>query len=118
MAREFEVFVNVIHQGNEQLDDVSKRLGAMVKQNAVQKFILAGLGNEDAQYFADMIGEEYMIGLSSGTDEMSVDGFKTQIKEEKRYTVMPSKILKLKGLILKPLKLANVYSAVYITTCV
>jgi hypothetical protein len=97
MAREFEVFVNVIHQGNEQLTDVSKRLGAMVKQNAVQKFILAGLENEDAVYYADMIGEDYMIGQSSGTDEMSASGFKTQIKEEKRYTVMPKQISNLKG---------------------
>lgn len=97
MAREFEVFVNVIHQGNEQLTDVSKRLGAMVKQNAVQKFILAGLENEDAEYYANMIGEDYMIGQSSGTDEMSASGFKTQIKEEKRYTVMPKHISNLKG---------------------
>jgi hypothetical protein len=97
MAREFELFVNVIHQGNVQLDDVSERLGTMVKQNAVQKFIMAGLDNDDAEYYADMIGEEYKIGISSGTDEMSTTGFKTQIKEEKRYTVLPSEILKLKG---------------------
>lgn len=97
MAREFEVFVNVIHQGNEQLDDVSKRLGAMVKQNAVQKFIMAGLDPNDAKYYSEMIGEEYKIGQSSGTDEMSTTGFKTQIKEEKRFTVMPKEILSLKG---------------------
>ncbi|MFD1130691.1 type IV secretory system conjugative DNA transfer family protein [Paenibacillus sp. PDC88] len=97
MAREFEVFVNVIHQGNEQLDDVSKRLGAMVKQNAVHKFIMAGLDPNDAKYYSEMIGEEYKIGQSSGTDEMSATGFKTQIKEEKRYTVMPKEILSLKG---------------------
>ncbi|MFX3639830.1 MAG: type IV secretory system conjugative DNA transfer family protein [Candidatus Pristimantibacillus sp.] len=97
MAREFEVFVSVIHQGNEQLNDVSRRLGAMVKQNAVQKYILAGLEPEDAEYYADLMGEDYKIGLSSGTDEMSTSGFKTQIKEEKRYAVMPSEILRLKG---------------------
>ncbi len=97
MAREFEVFVSVIHQGNVQLDDVSERLGTMVKQNAVQKFILAGLDNDDAEYYADMIGEEYKIGKSTGTDEMSTTGFKTQLKEEKRYTVLPSEILRLKG---------------------
>ncbi|SFJ77159.1 Type IV secretory pathway, VirD4 component, TraG/TraD family ATPase [Paenibacillus sp. UNC496MF] len=97
MAREFEVYVNVIHQGNVQLTDVSERLGGMVKQNAVQKFILAGLDNEDAEYYADMIGEDYKIGQSSGTDEMSVTGFKTQLKEEKRYRVMPSEITGLKG---------------------
>lgn len=97
MAREFEVYVNVIHQGNEQLNDVSKRLAAMVKQNAVQKFILAGLDPDDAKYYADLIGEEYKIGQSSGTDEMSTTGFRTQIKEEKRYTVMPKEILSLKG---------------------
>lgn len=97
MAREYELFVNVIHQGNEQLTDVSRRLGAMVKQNAVQKFILAGLENEDAAYYSEMIGEDYKIGQSSGTDEMSTSGFKTQIKEEKRYAVMPAEILRLKG---------------------
>lgn len=97
MAREFEVFVRVIHQGNEQLNDVSKRLGAMVKQNAVQKYLLAGLENEDADYYASMIGEFYEIGQSSGTDEMSTTGFKTQIKEEKRFKVLPSEILHLKG---------------------
>ncbi|KGP77420.1 MULTISPECIES: type IV secretory system conjugative DNA transfer family protein [Paenibacillus] len=97
MAREFEVFVDVIHQGNEQLTDVSKRLGAMVKQNAVQKFILAGLENEDADYVADMIGEKFVIGQSSGTDEMSTSGFKTQIKEEKRYIVEPTTIKSLRG---------------------
>ncbi|MFC5402439.1 type IV secretory system conjugative DNA transfer family protein [Cohnella soli] len=97
MAREFEVYVNVIHQGNVQLTDVSERLGGMVKQNAVQKFILAGLDNEDAEYYADMIGEEYQIGQSSGTDEMSTTGFKTQLKEEKRYKVLPSEITRLKG---------------------
>jgi hypothetical protein len=97
MAREFEMFVNVIHQGNVQLDDVSKRLGSMVKQNAVQKFILAGLDPEDAEYYADMIGEEYQVGKSSGTDEMSTTGFKTNIKEEKRYIVMPKVIQSLKG---------------------
>lgn len=97
MAREFEVYVNVIHQGNVQLTDVSERLGGMVKQNAVQKFILAGLDNEDAEYYADMIGEVYQIGQSSGTDEMSATGFKTQIKEEKRYKVLPSDITGLKG---------------------
>lgn len=97
MAREFEMFVDVIHQGNVQLDDVSKRLGSMVKQNAVQKYILAGLDPEDAEYYADMIGEEYRVGTSSGTDEMSTTGFKTNIKEEKRYTVMPKEILSLKG---------------------
>ncbi|CAM4047731.1 type IV secretory system conjugative DNA transfer family protein [Paenibacillus alkaliterrae] len=97
MAREFEVFVNVIHQGNVQLDDVSERLGTMVKQNAVQKFILAGLDVEDAQYYADMIGEDYKIGQSTGTDEMEATGFKTQLKEEKRYTVLPKEILNLKG---------------------
>lgn len=97
MAREFEVFVNVIHQGNVQLDDVSERLGTMVKQNAVQKFILAGLDVEDAQYYADMIGEGYKIGQSTGTDEMSSTGFKTQLKEEKRYTILPKEILSLKG---------------------
>lgn len=97
MAREFEVFVRVIHQGNEQLNDVSKRLGAMVKQNAVQKYLLAGLENEDADYYASMIGEFYEIGQSSGTDEMSTTGFKTQIKEEKRFKVLPSEILQLKG---------------------
>jgi hypothetical protein len=97
MAREFEVFVNVIHQGNVQLEDVSERLGVMVKQNAVQKFILAGLDNDDAEYYADMIGEDYQIGVSSGTDEMSTTGFKTQLKEEKRYRVLPSEILRLKG---------------------
>jgi hypothetical protein len=97
MAREFEVFVNVIHQGNVQLEDVSERLSVMVKQNAVQKFILAGLDNDDAEYYADMIGEDYQIGLSTGTDEMSATGFKTQLKEEKRYRVLPSEILRLKG---------------------
>ncbi|WP_336775158.1 type IV secretory system conjugative DNA transfer family protein [Paenibacillus sp. MMO-58] len=97
MAREFEVFVNVIHQGNVQLDEVSERLGTMVKQNAVQKFILAGLDVDDAQYYADMIGEDYQIGQSTGTDEMSTTGFKTQIKEEKRYRVLPKEILSLKG---------------------
>ncbi|MGU3473145.1 type IV secretory system conjugative DNA transfer family protein [Paenibacillus sp. D51F] len=97
MAREFEVFVNVIHQGNVQLEDVSKRLSVMVKQNAVQKFILAGLDNDDAEYYADMIGEDYQIGISSGTDEMSTTGFKTQIKEEKRYRILPSEITRLKG---------------------
>lgn len=97
MAREFEVFVNVIHQGNVQLEDVSKRLGTMVKQNAVQKFILAGLEVEDAKYYADMIGEEYKIGQSTGTDEMEATGFKTQLKEEKRYTVLPKQISNLKG---------------------
>ncbi|OME78636.1 hypothetical protein BK120_23135 [Paenibacillus sp. FSL A5-0031] len=97
MAREFEVFVNVIHQGNVQLSDVSERLGTMVKQNAVQKFILAGLEVEDAKYYADMIGEEYKIGQSTGTDEMEASGFKTQLKEEKRYTVLPKEILNLKG---------------------
>nr|MBC9204721.1 TraM recognition domain-containing protein [Paenibacillus sp. PL91] len=97
MAREFEVFVNVIHQGNVQLDDVSERLGTMVKQNAVQKFILAGLDVEDAKYYADMIGEDYKIGQSTGTDEMEATGFKTQLKEEKRYTVLPKEILNLKG---------------------
>lgn len=97
MAREFEVFVRVIHQGNEQLNDVSKRLGAMVKQNAVQKYLLAGLENEDADYYASMIGEFYEIGQSSGTDEMSTTGFKTQIKEEKRFKVLPAEILQLKG---------------------
>lgn len=97
MAREFEVFLRVIHQGNAQLTDVSERLGAMIKQNAVQKFILAGLDPEDAEYYADLIGEDYKIGQSSGTDEMSASGFKTQIKEEKRYTVMPAEILRLKG---------------------
>ncbi|PQP80354.1 hypothetical protein C0Q44_28500 [Paenibacillus sp. PCH8] len=97
MAREFEVFVRVIHQGNEQLSDVSKRLESMVKQNAVQKLILAGLENEDADYVAEMIGEKYVIGQSSGTDEMSTSGFKTQIKEEKRYIVEPTTIKSLKG---------------------
>lgn len=97
MSREFDVFVNVIHQGNEQLADVTKRLSSMVKQNAVQKFLLAGLENEDVKYYADMIGEKYMIGQSSGTDEMSASGFKTQIKEEKRYIVMPREIANLKG---------------------
>ena len=79
--------MNVIHQGNVQLEDVSERLAGMVKQNAVQKFIMAGLDNDDAEYYADMIGEEYQIGQSSGTDEMSTTGFKTQLKEEKRYRV-------------------------------
>ena len=97
MAREFEVYVNVIHQGNVQLEDVSERLAGMVKQNAVQKFIMAGLDNDDAEYYADMIGEEYQIGQSSGTDEMSTTGFKTQLKEEKRYRVLPSEITRLKG---------------------
>lgn len=97
MAREFELYVDVIHQGNEQLEDVSKRLGSMVKQNAVQKFILAGLEVEDAKYYADMISEEYKISVSSGTDEMATAGFKTQLKEEKRYTILPKEILHLKG---------------------
>ncbi|MFD2614709.1 type IV secretory system conjugative DNA transfer family protein [Paenibacillus gansuensis] len=97
MAREFEVFVNVIHQGNVQLTDVSERLGVMVKQNAVQKFILAGLDNDDAEYYADMIGEDYQIGKRSGTDEMSTTGFNTQIAEDLRYKVLPSEILRLKG---------------------
>lgn len=97
MAREFEAFVDVIHQGNEQLSDVSKRVSAMVKQNAVQKYILAGLENEDAKYMAEMIGEKYVIGQSSGTDEMSTSGFKTQIREEKRYIVEPTTIMSLKG---------------------
>ncbi|WP_054943715.1 type IV secretory system conjugative DNA transfer family protein [Paenibacillus ihuae] len=97
MAREFEVYVNVIHQGNVQMEDVSERLAGMVKQNAVQKFILAGLDNDDAEYYADMIGEEYQIGQSSGTDEMSTTGFKTQLKEEKRYRILPSQITRLKG---------------------
>ncbi|MGG4132455.1 type IV secretory system conjugative DNA transfer family protein [Paenibacillus illinoisensis] len=97
MAREFEVFVDVIHQGNEQLTDESKRLAAMVKQNAVQKYIMAGLENEDVKYIAEMIGEDYVIGQSSGTDEMATSGFKTQIKEEKRYIVEPKTIASLKG---------------------
>lgn len=97
MAREFEVFVNVIHQANIQLEDVSERLSVMVKQNAVQKFILAGLDNDDADYYAVMIGEDYKIGQSTGTDEMSTTGFKTQLKEELRYQVLPSKIKRLKG---------------------
>jgi len=97
MAREFEVFLTVIHQGNAQLDDVSERLGAMVKQNAVQKYVLAGLDPEDAEYYADLFTENYKLGQSSGTDEMSASGFKTQIKEEIRYVVMPAEILKLKG---------------------
>ncbi len=97
MAREFEFYVRVIHQGNEQLDDVSTRLSAMVKQNAVQKYILAGLGNDDGDYYAKMIGEFYEITESSGTDEMSTTGFKTQIKEEKRFKRMPSEILNLRG---------------------
>ncbi|MFE5324714.1 type IV secretory system conjugative DNA transfer family protein [Paenibacillus sp. NPDC056579] len=97
MAREFEVYMRVIHQGNAQLTDVSERLGSMIKQNAVQKFILAGLDPDDATFYADLIGEDYKIGQSSGTDEMSANGFKTQIKEEKRYEVMPSEILRLKG---------------------
>jgi hypothetical protein len=97
MAREFEVFVNVIHQANIQLEDVSERLSVMVKQNAVQKFILAGLDNDDADYYADMIGEDYKIGQSTGTDEMSTTGFKTQLKEELRYQVLPSEIKRLKG---------------------
>lgn len=97
MAREFEVFVDVIHQGNEQLTDESKRLAAMVKQNAVQKYIMAGLENEDVKYIAEMIGEDYVIGQSSGTDEMATSGFKTQIKEEKRYIVEPRTIASLKG---------------------
>ncbi|GKS12964.1 hypothetical protein YDYSY3_39640 [Paenibacillus chitinolyticus] len=97
MAREFEVFVDIIHQGNEQLSDVSKRLAAMVKQNAVQKYILAGLENEDVKYYAEMIGEENKQVQSSGTDEMATSGFKTQIKEERRYRIEPSQIAKLKG---------------------
>lgn len=97
MAREFEVFVTLIHQGNVQLSDVSKRLAGMVKQNAVQKFILAGLDIEDAEYYADMIGEDYQIGKRSGTDEMSTTGFNTQISEDLRYTVLPSDIARLKG---------------------
>lgn len=97
MAREFEVFVDVIHQGNEQLTDESKRLAAMVKQNAVQKYIMAGLENEDVKYIAEMIGEDYVIGQSSGTDEMATSGFKTQIKEEKRFIVEPRTIASLKG---------------------
>lgn len=97
MAREFELYVRVIHQGNKQLEDVSRRLDSMVKQNAVQKYILAGLGNEDADYYADMIGEFYGLTQSSGTDEMSSTGFSTQLKEEKRFKVLPAEILNLKG---------------------
>ncbi|WP_081047548.1 type IV secretory system conjugative DNA transfer family protein [Paenibacillus peoriae] len=97
MAREYEVFVTVIHQGNEQLKDVSRRLSAMVKQNAVQKFVLAGLEVEDAEYYAKLFTEKYKHTLSSGTDEMATTGFNTQIREEKRYLVDPSDFLRLKG---------------------
>ncbi|WP_039835512.1 type IV secretory system conjugative DNA transfer family protein [Paenibacillus sonchi] len=97
MAREFELFVRVIHQGNEQLEDVSRRLSSMVKQNAVQKYILAGLENKDAEYYADLIGEFYGLTQTSGTDEMSTTGFNTQLKEEKRYKVLPAEILNLRG---------------------
>lgn len=97
MAREFELFVRVIHQGNKQLEDVSRRLDSMVKQNAVQKYVLAGLENDDAKYYADMLGEFYGLTQSSGTDEMSSTGFSTQLKEEKRYKVLPGEILNLKG---------------------
>lgn len=97
MAREFDLFVRIIHQGNEQLEDVSRRLSSMVKQNAVQKYILAGLENKDADYYADMIGQFYGLTQSSGTDEMSTTGFSTQLKEEKRYKVLPAEILNLKG---------------------
>lgn len=97
MAREYEVFVTVIHQGNEQLNDVSRRLAAMVKQNAVQKFVLAGLEVEDAEYYAKLFTDYYKHTLSSGTDEMSTTGFNTQVREEKRYLVDPSDFLRLKG---------------------
>lgn len=97
MAREYEVFVTVIHQGNEQLRDVSRRLAAMVKQNAVQKYVLAGLEVEDAEYYAKLFTERFKHTLSSGTDEMATTGFNTQIREEKRYLVDPSDFLRLKG---------------------
>ncbi|MEJ3720106.1 type IV secretory system conjugative DNA transfer family protein [Paenibacillus polymyxa] len=97
MAREYNVFVTSIHQGNEQLNDVSRRLAAMMKQNAVQKFILAGLEVEDAEYYAKLFTDHYKQTLSSGTDEMSTTGFNTQEREEKRYLVDPSDFLRLKG---------------------
>lgn len=97
MAREYEVFVSLIHQGNEQLNDVSRRLAAMVKQNAVQKIVLAGLEVEDADYYAKLFTDYYKKTLSSGTDEMSTTGFNTQVREEKRYLVDPSDFLRLKG---------------------
>lgn len=97
MSREFEAYITVIHQGNAQLSDVSERLEAMVKQNAVQKFIMAGLENEDAEYYAQMFGEEYQLGVSTGTDEMNITGFQTRFNEEKRFNVLPAEILKLKG---------------------
>ncbi|MFB5268158.1 type IV secretory system conjugative DNA transfer family protein [Paenibacillus enshidis] len=97
MAREFDVPVEVIHQGNEQLKDESKRLAAMVKQNAAQKYILAGTEVEDANYYSELFLEEYVPTISSGTDEMSTTGYNTQIREEKRRKVDTSDILSLKG---------------------
>lgn len=97
MAREFNTPVEVIHQGNEQLKDESKRLAAMIKQNAAQKFILAGLEVEDAEYYSKLFLEDYVPTLSSGTDEMSTTGYNTQMKEEKRRKVDTSDILSLKG---------------------
>lgn len=97
MAREFLVPVEVIHQGNEQLRDESKRLAAMVQQNAVQKYILAGTEVDDAEYYSKLFLEDYVSTISSGTDEMSTTGYNTQIKEEKRRKVDTSEILSLKG---------------------
>jgi len=105
MGRSADFMMTVIHHNLEQLRQVSKRLEQAVFTNARQKVVFGGINAEDAERIALQIGQTYQLTFSYSCQYGEQDLFRRREedhtcigqKEELRWVVTPTEIMKLPG---------------------
>jgi hypothetical protein len=106
MGRSADFMVTVIHHSLEQLRQNSKRLEQSIFTNARQKIIFGGINAEDADRIAREIGQTYQLTFSYGHQHDHQDFFGRRReegyihigqKEELKWVITPTEIMKLPG---------------------